>query len=228
MSAVVGYIRVSTAEQVAGFGLDMQEDAIRAYCAGQGDELAAVHRDEAKSGSNGIDSRRGLADALATIEAGEAGALVVWKLDRLARDLIVQETVIARVEAAGGRVVSVTEPEGEGDEATRVLVRQVLGAIAQYERAVIRSRMEAGRARAVSEGRRGQGGSPYGWKAIHGQLVPVEAEQATIRRMQEWTAAGCSASEVARRLNADGVPAQRGTWHPSTVARVLRREAGRS
>jgi len=227
MTAVVGYIRVSTAEQVAGFGLEVQDEAIRQFCADRGDELAAMHRDEARSGSNGIDSRRGLADALAMIEAGEAGALVVWKLDRLARDLIVQETVIARVEAAGGRVLSVTEPEGEGDEATRVLVRQVLGAIAQYERAVIRSRMEAGRTRAVAAGRRGQGGSPYGWRATGGKLEPVEAEQAVIRRMGAMKAAGCSASEVARQLNAEGIPAQRGTWHPSTVARVLRREAGR-
>lgn len=58
--------------------------------------------------------------------------------------------------------------------------------------------------------------APYGWKATDGTLEPVVAEQAVIRRMQEMTAAGCSASEVARRLNAEGVPAQHGTWHPST------------
>ena len=84
---VIGYVRVSTAEQATeGFGLDIQAKAIRAYCKAQKLRLVAILSDEGISGSNGLDTRRGLAEALARIEHGEASGLVVHKLDRLARD----------------------------------------------------------------------------------------------------------------------------------------------
>ena len=137
-------------EQVDGFGLDVQEAAIRAYCKAEHLRLVAMVSDEGQSGSNGLDHRRGLAEGLGRIERGEASALVVYRLDRLARDLLLQETVHARLEAGGAQVISVTEPAVEGDDATRILVRQLLGGIAQYERAVIRGRMMAGKAAKVA------------------------------------------------------------------------------
>ena len=72
---VIGYTRVSTAEQVDGFGLDVQEAAIRAYCKAENLRLVAMVSDEGQSGSNGLDDRRGLAEGLARIERGEATAL---------------------------------------------------------------------------------------------------------------------------------------------------------
>ena len=54
---VVGYLRVSTVEQVSGFGLDVQEAAIREHCRLHRLRLVAVLRDEGQSGSNGLDTR---------------------------------------------------------------------------------------------------------------------------------------------------------------------------
>ena len=105
-------------------GYQDQEAAIRAYCKQNGLRLVSVARDEAKSGSNGLDTRVGLADALHALEAGTASVLVVDDYSRLARDLILQETTIQQLAAAGVRVVSVTEPESEGDQHTRDLIRQ--------------------------------------------------------------------------------------------------------
>src|ERR1700683_1843278 len=122
---VIGYTRVSTAEQVDGFGLEGQGGAIHAYCKAEGLRLVAMLSDEGQSGSNGLEDRCGLAEGLARIERGEASALVVYRLDRLARDLLLQETVHARLEAGGAEVLSVSEPAVEGDDATRVLVRQL-------------------------------------------------------------------------------------------------------
>ena len=107
--------------------MDVQEAAIRAYCKAENLRLVAMVSDEGQSGSNGLDDRRGLAEGLARIERGEATALVVYRLDRLARDLLLQETVHARLEAGGAEVLSVSEPAVEGDDATRILVRQLLG-----------------------------------------------------------------------------------------------------
>src|SRR5450631_347777 len=94
---VIGYTRVSTTEQVEGFGLDVQEAAIRKYCKADGLHLVAMLTDQGQSGSNGLDDRLGLAEGLARIERGEASALVVYRLDRLARDLILQETLHERL-----------------------------------------------------------------------------------------------------------------------------------
>lgn len=219
----IGYVRVSSQEQRYGRGLGTQEAAIRAYCQQNGLRLVSVARDEAKSGSNGLDTRVGLADALHALEGGTASVLVVDDYSRLARDLILQETTIQQLAAAGVRVVSVTEPEGEGDQHTRDLIRQVLGAVNQYNRAVIRAKMEAGRARAVAEGRRGQGAPPYGYRAVGGTLVPVDEEQAVLGQLRRWQAEGLALAEMARRLNAEGTPSRRGKWHPTSVSRALSR-----
>ncbi|HVC26070.1 MAG TPA: recombinase family protein, partial [Acidimicrobiales bacterium] len=132
---VLGYTRVSTAEQVDGFGLDVQRGAIERYCKDHGLRLVRVFSDEGQSGSNGLDTRVELAEALALVERGEVAGLVVYRLDRLARDLLLQETLMARMRQAGAEVLSVSEPDIDSDDATRVLVRQVLGSISQYERA---------------------------------------------------------------------------------------------
>src|ERR1700722_5913752 len=96
---VVGYIRVSTVEQLKGYGLDMQEQSIRDYCQANRLRLVEVFRDEGLSGSNGLEDRVGLAGALAALKAGMASELVVYRIDRLARDLILQETLVERLRA---------------------------------------------------------------------------------------------------------------------------------
>ena len=87
---VFGYVRVSTAEQVAGNGLDVQRSAIRSYCREHGLLLTRILSDEGISGSNGLDTRTGLAEGLAGVERGDVAGLVVYRLDRLARDLLLQ------------------------------------------------------------------------------------------------------------------------------------------
>src|SRR4051794_5751627 len=84
---VLGYARVSTAEQADnGHGLDAQEAAIRTECGRRGWVLLEVVRDEGISGRD-LD-RPGVRTVLERIAAGEAGALVVAKLDRLSRSLV--------------------------------------------------------------------------------------------------------------------------------------------
>jgi DNA invertase Pin-like site-specific DNA recombinase len=224
---VIGYTRVSTAEQVDGFGLEVQEAKIRAYCRSEGLQLVAIVRDEGQSGSNGLDDRLGLAEGLARIERGDATALVVYRLDRLARDLILQETIHARLETGGASVLSVSEPAVDGDDATRILVRQLLGGIAQYERAVIRGRMMAGKAAKVAKGGYGGGRPAYGYDARDKALVVNEAEQKVVARIGDLHDAGSSLRDICAALESEGVRTKRGghTWQPNTVRRVLARIA---
>lgn len=223
----IGYVRVSTVEQTHGLGLDVQREAIRDHCKAAGLRLVRIEHDEGVSGSNGLDTREGLAHVLAALEGRdrEADVLVVYRLDRLARDLVVQETTIARLDAAGIDVLSVTEPDvkADNDDPTRTLIRQVLGAISQYEAAVIRARMEAGKAAKAARGGYVGGRPPFGYRAVGGDLSPDPTEQATIARARQLREGGASLRMIASTLTReDHMPRSReGVWHPTMVARLL-------
>jgi len=221
---VIGYTRVSTAEQVDGFGLDVQDTKIRDYCRAEGLRLVAMVTDEGQSGSNGLDDRLGLAKGLAMIERGDASALVVYRLDRLARDLLLQETIHARLETGGASVLSVSEPAVDGDDATRILVRQLLGGIAQYERAVIRGRMMAGKAAKVAKGGYGGGRPAYGFKAAGGALVADPDEAAIVKTVTKGRKGGASYRAIASSLSDAGLTTRAGgPWNPNQVRRIAQR-----
>lgn len=224
LAKVIGYTRVSTAEQVDGYGLEVQEKAIRAYCRTNRLKLVAILSDQGMSGSNGLDTRRGLAEALGRIESGEASGLVVYRFDRLARELILQETIYQRLTQQGFEVLSVKEPETDGDEATANMVRQMLGVVAQYERALIRGRMLAGKAAKVAHGGYGGGRPAYGTMAANRELVPNPDEEAIVERVVTMRRQGSSYRQIATSLSNEGLTNRSGgPWNPNQVRRITQR-----
>ena len=222
---VIGYTRVSTAEGFDSIGLDVQEAAIRAYCKAENLRLVAMVSDQGRPGSNGLDDRVGLAEGLALIERGEASALLVYRLDRLARDLLLQETIHARLETKGASVQSVSEPAAEGDDAMRVLVRQLLGGIAQYERAVIRGRTMAGRAAKVAGGGYGGGRPAYGLKAQAKELVNNPEETAIVEKIRCLRQSGASYRQISASLAESKLTTRSGgKWNPNQVRRIAHRQ----
>lgn len=224
MSRVIGYLRVSTDMQAEkGLGLDIQRRAITAWAKAEGQKIVAWYSDEGISGTNGLDTRPGLAAAFRDLEDDRAEILAVYRLDRLARKLASQETWIERLERAGRQVVSVTEPH-VGDDEMRALVRQILGAVAQYERAVIVRRMQSGRAAKAANGGYAYGSPAFGQRAEGKALVSDETEQQAVIRIGELRQAGKSLREIVETLTADGIQTKHGKdWHPMTVKRVLAR-----
>lgn len=224
MPKVIGYTRVSTAEQVDGFGLEVQATAIRKYCKAKGLRLVALVTDEGQSGSNGLDDRRGLAEGLARIERGDAESLVVYRFDRLARKLFVQMTVIDRLSNVGATVVSTSEPDVDGPDELRELVRNILGSIAGYERAVIRGRMMAGKAAKVAKGGYGGGRPAYGQRAVNGALVEDESEAAVVNMVTELRRKDASYREIIGALADAGLTTRAGgEWNPNQVRRIAQR-----
>jgi DNA invertase Pin-like site-specific DNA recombinase len=140
---LVGYMRVSTDgdRQV----LDLQRDALLAA----GVDTRHLYEDRA-SGNHG--DRNGLAAALAFVQSGDC--LVVWKLDRLGRSLPHLLATVIALRERGVAFRSLTEqidtatPQGE-------LLFHIFGALAQFERALIQERVQAGLAAARRRGRRG-------------------------------------------------------------------------
>ena len=227
---VVAYLRVSTDVQAEkGLGLSAQRAAIRAWANQHGHRVALWTSDEGVSGSNGLETRAGLAEALSAIRGDRATALVVYRLDRLARDLVVQESLLADMGRARIRVFSTSagedaylDPEGAADDPSRALIRQVLGAVNGYERAMIRLRMSAGKKAKAAQGGYVGGGVRLGLRAHDGELIEDEAEQAAVRRIVELRSEGLSLREICAQLVAETVPTKRGgRWQPNTVRLVL-------
>ncbi|HRI93299.1 MAG TPA: recombinase family protein [Accumulibacter sp.] len=137
--ALIGYARVSTAEQDTA----LQTDALR---------TAGCERifEDTVSGSKA--DRPGLAEALAYLREGDV--LAVWRLDRLGRSLPHLIETIAALEARGVGFRSLTEAIDTTTPGGR-LIFHVFGALGQFERDLIRERTKAGLASAAARGRKG-------------------------------------------------------------------------
>lgn len=179
---LVGYARVSTSEQETR----LQRDALRA---------AGVRRIFEEKGS-GVGPRPELHKALASLQPGDV--LVVWKLDRLARSLKQLWDVVDRVKARGAGFRSLTEPIDTSSPLGE-FVLAVLGALAQFERSLIRERAIAGQVAAWRRGVR-WGGQPRVLSDEDArELVRLRATRLfTVRMLAEIF--GCSESTVWRTV----------------------------
>lgn len=223
---LVAYLRVSTDAQVAdGFGLQVQAEAVAAWAKANGHRIVRTCSDEAVSGTIDCFDRDGFACAIDAIESGAADALLIPRLDRLARQLTIQEAVLAHIWQRGGRVFTTDGGEvlpDDADDPARTAMRQMAGVFAQLDRAMIAKRLRDGRKAKASKGGYVAGSPPYGFRAEHGELVPDSDEQAVLDRMKRMREAGSSLRDIAAALNADGISSKRGaTWSPSTISRIL-------
>lgn len=75
-------------------------------------------------------------------------SVLVERLDRCARDLMVQESIIADFKRKGLSIVSVNEPDLYSDDPSRILMRQMLGAFFQYEKTLLVAKLKGARIRA--------------------------------------------------------------------------------
>ena len=219
---VVGYCRVSTHEQAErGFGLDVQRQRIGEYTDREGLRLVARFEDPGVSGTTPLALRPGLTEALSLVEAGTADALLVARLDRLARDTLEALLIERAFKEAGGDVIYT---EGmNGDDATAEFMRTVLAGAATFEKKNLAARMNAARRRKAEQGGYAGGRPPFGYRAERGQLVPDEAEGDVVRYVFQKVAVDrWSVRKIARRLDETRELERR--WDRSTVATILGRE----
>ncbi len=208
---VVGYLRVSTEEQAAsGLGLSAQRRSIDAACAARGWRVAEWFTDDGVSGSVAPERRPALRQALAMLADCEAGVLVSAKVDRIARDLHDLTGLLRRAEREGWALVGLDLGLDTSSPVGRLVV-QIMGGVAEWERATIRQRTRDALAEKKARGQRL--GRP--------SLLPREV----LARVLAEREAGESLRAIAARLNADGVPNATGSdagWTPPTVARTER------
>jgi DNA invertase Pin-like site-specific DNA recombinase len=228
---LIAYLRPSSKRQADHEpSLAEQRKAIQAWAPEHGHRIVAWYSDEGTSGANGLDARTGLPEALGDLKDARAEGIVVSRLDRLSRDLIVQEQLLAEVWRMGAEVCSTAAGEAaylardDPGDPSRKLIRQVLGAVAEYERAMITMRLRVGKARKRAAGGFVGGGPPFGYRAEGRELVPDPTEQAALARARELRDQGRSLRQVATTLQAEGHrPRRSGRWHAETVRAVLAR-----
>lgn len=211
MKTAIGYIRVSTDQQAdKGVSLDAQRQKVRAYCDLYGFDLEGIEVDAGASASTL--ERDGLQRALAALDAGEADALVVVKLDRLTRSVRDLDALLTRYFAEGEHALVSVAEQVDTTTATGRMILNVLMSVSQWEREVIGERTSAALQHKKANGEYTGGGIPYGYQldADGKMLLEDEAEQKVIRAVLEYREAGLSLRKVADRLEADGFTTRKG------------------
>jgi site-specific DNA recombinase len=228
----IGYVRVSSIGQVDGEGLGVQKDKIEAWCRYQQVELLGIEMDAGISGAE-IDNRPGFIEALRKALAfGEGVVLVVTKLDRLGRDALDIQEVIALLLDSSIRIVSIGDgidsASGMGSAILKVLTN-ILATFAELEKETIRTRLVDGRRRADREGRRYASEPRYGRTVGPDGRVLVAApeEQVVIEMARHLHQSGLSYRTICQRLHETGHrPRRASTWSATVVRRLVKGSRG--
>jgi DNA invertase Pin-like site-specific DNA recombinase len=230
---LVGYVRVSTEGQADGYGPDVQEQHIRQWAKDHGHRITTISSDIGVSGRQPAEDRPGLAEALDALRPPpKAIGLIVDRLDRLARQLTVQEAALQIVWQAGATVFTVDGGEvlrDDPDDPMRTAMRQMAGVFGQLDRALVVKKLSDGRKAKAAAGRHAVGDYRYGTQGQgDGKMrdaVPNKAEQAAVRRIVEMRQAGKSYRVIAETLDAEGFrPRRAARWSAMSVHNIAERE----
>ncbi|HYG60147.1 MAG TPA: recombinase family protein [Symbiobacteriaceae bacterium] len=215
------YIRWSTDEQSQGTTLEVQRDACRHFLLSQGWEFREdlVFVDDGYSGAN-LD-RPAMTALREAAQAGRVSAVVVYKLDRLSRNLLDCVTLV-RQEWAKVALFSTTE-HFDTQSSLGQMVFNLLVSFAEFERNVIRERTMSGKKKRREQGRNSGFRYPYGYKKGAEAGFEIYEEQAqVVRRMFRDYIHGMGIASLADALNKDGIPAPKGgLWRACTVSLIL-------
>jgi len=220
---IVGYTRVSTAEQAAeGMSLEAQEARIRAWCEAQGAELVEIVREEGVSGSKLLGERPGGRKIAHFLESRHpnADAVVVVRMDRLGRDAAEQISLLKRFRTGKVGLVAIAQQIDLATPHGRAMA-QIGAVFNELERALIAERTTEALSELRAQGR-AWNHAPFGWRAVDGQLEANPAEQETLTRIDELRASGLGYLKISQTLNSEKRPTKRGgPWHAASVRSVL-------
>lgn len=224
---ILGYARVSTADQASGdrSSLQVQTDVIEGYARIRGADKYGVQifTDAGVSGATKLAIRPAGADLLATMKAGDT--VIASKLDRMFRSASDAIDMFEVFKAKGVDLVLFdisNEPVSSG---VGKLIMTILAAVADMERIRIKERTAEGRKAAKAKGR-AVGNVPFGWrKEGEGKtatLVRDPSEFEAAARMRSMFQAGSGYNDISRRLAEVNLFSRSGKpFTPMAIRRVL-------
>ena len=221
---VAVYVRVSTQEQaVEGTSLEHQSEQLISYCKSRGWQVIQKYVDPGYTGKDA--NRPGLESLLADANLGLFDKVVVYRMDRLARNLRLLLELEDKLKGNDVSFHSVSETFDTSTANGRHFL-QMLGMVGEWERETIIERTKAGRLQRYNEGRWGPGNPPYGYDYSREtkKLIVNDAEARIVRRIFEEYATGKSMVRIANTLNDEKIP-PRGRngkgWRNTSVRDVL-------
>ncbi len=215
MEKVAVYCRVSTEEQRERQSINNQTEYAKDYCQRQAYIISDFYCDDGVSGTIPFEDREEGRRLLQDAKEGKFNLVLIWKIDRLARDTKLSLTVAHFLKELGINIKSMTEPFDTSTPIGEFMFTQ-LASIAKLERDNIRERSMAGTNRLARQGKWLGGIVPYGYRVnVESFLVVNEeplpnvniSEAEVVRMIYTWIGVdGFSTLEVARRLNAMNIP----------------------
>ena len=205
------YARVSTQLQVNdGVSLDVQERQLLQAAEAAGYTKTEIIREEGRSGKS-ISGRPALTGALKRLDAGEASALFVTRIDRLARSTKDFLSIIDRANANKWRLVMLDLNLDTASYQGRFVVT-IMSALAEMERGIISERQKD-----VHKDRRERG---IKWGVDMGPKNKTSEE--IKQRILSERASGASYRKIADGLNKEKIPTQNGRqWHATTIKNLI-------
>lgn len=220
----VAYLRVSGKAQAGADrdGFPRQRDAIEKFVKRHGYELIEEFRDEGISGTRDLENRPALAALIDRIASNGVRVVIVERADRLARDLMIGEVILREFVKHGATVLTADGQDltAGSDDPTRTLIRQVLGAVSEFEKRVLVLKLRAARQRKRARGERVEGVKPFGH--FPGEAAIIERMRALRRKPRKGER--LSFAGIAAMLTREGHLTRSGKpWAKRTVARILQR-----
>ena len=212
------YVRVSGESQVSGDGPDRQRRVIAAWAKKTKTKVVREFADLGVSGTTQWEERPAMLEMVNALVAsgGKPPVVVLERPDRLARDLIAGELILQKLKELGVRVVVAENNQdlNSDDTPTGKLVRQILGAVAEFDRASIALKLKATRAKKRLETGRCEGRKGYGFRDGEGEGLTL---------IQSLSKKGSSLQAIADELNQRAIPTRQGKpWLKGSVASVLK------
>jgi DNA invertase Pin-like site-specific DNA recombinase len=213
----VAYFRTSSMTNVPGDSVERQREAVQRFAKAKGYEIVGEYFDAGVSGADPIEGRPGFADMLAHLESNGVKAVLVENATRFARDLAVQIAGHDLMKARGYALIPVDAPDYFSDETpTAVMVRQILGAVSEFEKASLVHKLRGARER-----KRAATGKCEGRKS-HAENNPATVALAKkLRRMNPKTHRRMSLRKVADKLARQGHLSVAGTKYSASAVKSM-------
>jgi len=215
------YIRVSTEEQAKeGYSLAAQTDKIVEFIKSKGWTYSQIYNDDGYSAASR--RRPALEKMLADAATRQFEAVLVYRIDRLSRNLKDLIEIVEELAKNGAGFKSITElidtttPEG------RLMFHQ-FGSFAQYERELIMQRTTMGIHKRLKSGLWPGGYAPFGYKLVDSKLQIVEKEAKIVRLIFDlYLQKKYGVVNIARYLNVEGIKSKTGKkWKFTVVHHIL-------
>ena len=199
--------------------LEMQRDAIEEKF-GSMDEYFF---DAGVSGGAKLDAREALLECISSLKKNDVIYIYSWS--RLARDVFIHLWVEDQVKEKKAFIVSLEDGDTINDTAEKKMMRVIMAAAAELQKAQIKMAVASARKTMRKQGKFLGGTRQYGYTIIGGELKPVENEQNVIRSMVGWKNDGKTIRDITATLNANDIPSCTGKeWHYMSVRKILQRE----